>query len=146
MVEALYEYYAAQKLSPIHADFGDDAELTKYAELRKDVFISADAGARRFRGQARAGVRSRHGRKLAGLRQMGRAAYARRTYNLDAHPYIRKYFAQFALEASLKDLVAASLLKFSAPGKAASAICWVASASALIQAASCPEHSQLWSA
>ena len=113
MLKTLYEYYSTQNVRPTYADFGDDTELSKYAELRKSVFHRLMLPPAVFAGKRLLEFGSDTGENSLVFAQWG----ARLTLvepNAEAHPYIRKYFSKFGLDSRLDSVVAASLLEFSA--------------------------------
>jgi len=115
-VASLYEYYATQSVRPTYADFGDDAELSKYAELRKNVFYRLMLPPAVFGGKRLLEFGPDTGENSLVFAQWG----ARLTLvepNAEAHSYIRRYFSKFGLDARLDDVVAASFLDFTAPHK-----------------------------
>ena len=51
MTEKMYEYYAKQDVQPTYADFSSDAELSRYAQLRKNVFFRLSLPLALFQGK-----------------------------------------------------------------------------------------------
>lgn len=116
MMAELYNYYSTQAIRPTHADFSSDTELSKYAELRKNVFNRLTFSPAMFAGKRVLEFGPDTGENSLIFAQWG----ARLTLvepNQEAHSYIRRYFSKFHLNARLDDVVAASLLEFSAPQK-----------------------------
>jgi hypothetical protein len=116
ILEKMYEYYAAQDVQPTYADFSGDAELSKYARLRKDVFSRLVLPPAIFNGKRVLEFGPDTGENSLVFAQWG----ARLTLvepNKEAHPYIRRYFSKFGMEQRLDDVVSASLLDFQSPQK-----------------------------
>lgn len=112
----LHDYYATQGIRPTHADFDSNAELSKYAELRKNVFYRLTFPPALFSGKRVLEFGPDTGENALIFAQWG--AYLTLVEpNQEAHPYIRRYFSKFRLENHLNDVIAASLLEFSAPHK-----------------------------
>ncbi len=111
IVEKMYEYYAAQNIQPTYADFSGDAELSNYARLRKDVFARLGLPPVIFKGNTVLEFGPDTGENSLVFAQWG-AKLTLVEPNLAAHPYIRRYFAKFGIEAALDDIVPASLLDF----------------------------------
>lgn len=116
MVETLYEYYATQSVRPTYAGFGGDAELSKYAELRKNVFHRLMLPPVVFAGKRLLEFGPDTGENSLVFAHWG-AHLTLVEPNAEAHTYIRRYFSKFGLDACLDDVVAASLLEYSAPHK-----------------------------
>jgi hypothetical protein len=116
MVAALYQYYAEQDVLPTHAAFGSDAELAKYADLRKNVFFRLSLPPAIFAGKRVLEFGPDTGENSLVFARWG-AQLTLVEPNLDAHPYIRRYFANFALDAHLDGVVSAALLEYQPPSR-----------------------------
>lgn len=116
MMAGLYDYYLTQTIRPTHADFSSDTQLSKYAELRKNVFSRLTFPSALFSGKRVLEFGPDTGENSLVFAQWG----ARITLvepNEEAHSYIRRYFSKFQLIGNLNDVIAASLLEFSTPRK-----------------------------
>ncbi|MCO4857596.1 class I SAM-dependent methyltransferase [Herbaspirillum sp. WGmk3] len=111
MTEKMYEYYAKQDVQPTYADFSSDAELSRYAQLRKNVFFRLSLPLALFQGKEVLEFGPDTGENSIVFAQWG----ARVTLvepNAEAHPYIRQYFSRFSLESNLTEIVTKSVLDF----------------------------------
>lgn len=116
IVETLYEYYATKSVRPTFANFGDDAELGKYAELRENVFYRLLLPTSIFSGKRLLEFGPDTGENSLVFAKWG-AKLSLVEPNAQAHPFIRSYFTKFGLDNQLNNVTAASLLGFAAPHK-----------------------------
>lgn len=112
----LHDYYLTQTIRPTYADFGTNTELSKYAELRKNVFHRLSFPPALFSGKRVLEFGPDTGENALVFAQWG-AHLTLVEPNQQAHAYIRNYFSQFQLNDHLDDVIAASLLEFSAQRK-----------------------------
>ncbi len=115
-MEALYEYYSTQGLRPTYANFDGDAALSNYEALRKNVFYRLMLPPTIFAGKRLLEFGPDTGENSLVFAQWG-AHLTLVEPNVEAHPYIRGYFSKFGLDACLDEVVAASLLEYSAAHK-----------------------------
>lgn len=115
-MEKMYGYYATQNVRPTWADFGDDAELSKYAALREIMFLRLMLPPAIFAGKRLLEFGPDTGENSLIFAQWG-AKLTLVEPSAEAHSYIRSYFSKFGLGARLDDVIAASLLEFSADRK-----------------------------
>jgi hypothetical protein len=112
----LYEYYSTQTIRPTHADFGSDTELSKYAELRKNMFYRLMFPPALFSGKRVLEFGPDTGENSLIFAKWG-AQLTLVEPNQEAHSYIRRYFSKFQLNNYLDNVIAAPLLEFSTPHK-----------------------------
>ncbi len=115
-METLYEYYSTQGVRPTYANFDGESELAEYEVLRRNVFYRLMLPPTFFAGKRLLEFGPDTGENSLVFAKWG----ARLTLvepNVEAHPYIRRYFSEFNLDALLENIVAASLLDFSAPSR-----------------------------
>jgi predicted O-methyltransferase YrrM len=112
----LFDYYLTQTIRPTHADFSSDTQLSKYAELRKNVFNRLTFPITLFSGKRVLEFGPDTGENSLVFAKWG----ARVTLvepNEEAHSYISRYFTKFQLDDYLDDIIASTMLEFSAPRK-----------------------------
>lgn len=107
----LYEYYATHNIRPTFADFDDDAELSKYEKLRKNVFFRLMFPSATFSGKRVLEFGPDTGENSLVFARWG-AHLTLVEPNVEAHSYIRRYFSKFKMDACLDDIIDESLLTF----------------------------------
>jgi hypothetical protein len=115
-METLYEYYSSQGVRPTYASFDGESVLAEYEVLRRNVFYRLMLPPAFFAGKRLLEFGPDTGENSLVFAKWG-AHLTLVEPNVEAHPYIRRYFSEFKLDASLDNVVAASLLDFSALSK-----------------------------
>ncbi len=110
-MESLFNYYETKDIRPTYAAFGNDEQLNRYSEQRKNFFYRLNLPYTFFKGKKILEFGPDTGENALVFAKWG-ATLTLVEPNIEAHSYIRNYLSQYGLESSINGLVAASLLEF----------------------------------